>query len=452
MSHDREAASRSVTMSDTFPVVTTEVLSADALRVSDEERDRASREALLSQLPARVIAGLVAGLVQLAILYALPGRGDMRQLIAATVLYLVLVMLFAAIVRSRPRVNPAMVSAALAMDLGYVFVATAVSTSPAHYERALFGTMIVIHIANFYFGRRQAWRVVGMGFVGYILLTMLASARGLPVDRVEEIWTLGVGLLGTLLIIAQAGHVRRRLRTIVTLFERAEQGDFSHTYDEEADQRHDAITRVGRAYNRVRTQLASMVLSDPLTGCLNRRGFEQALAREISRASRAGTELALLVLDLDHFKTVNDTHGHPAGDEVLRAAGRLLLQTARVGDIVARVGGEEFAVLLPTTGADGGLHFASRLCDLVRSHPFAIAAQAPAIRVTTSIGVAAVAPRNSRESGSDGAVLARHADMALYAAKRTGRDRARRWDPELDMVPRTSGAPDVGDMIPLGLA
>jgi diguanylate cyclase (GGDEF)-like protein len=344
------------------------------------------------------------------------------------------------------------VTAVLALDLAFVFIVTAVSTSPAHYERALFGTMIVIHVANFYFGRRQAWRVVVMGFIGYIVLTLAASARGLAVDRVEEIWTLGIGLLGTLLIVAQAGHVRRRLHTIVTLFERAEQGDFSHTYDEEGDQRHDAITRVGRAYNRVRTQLASMVLSDSLTGCLNRRGFEQALAREISRASRAGTELALLVLDLDHFKTVNDTHGHPAGDEVLRAAGRLLLQTARVGDIVARVGGEEFAVLLPTTGVDGGLHFASRLCDLVRAHPFSIAAHAPAIRVTTSIGVAAVAPRNTRESSGDGAVLARHADMALYAAKRTGRDRARQWDPELDIMPRTSGAREVGDMIPLGLA
>ncbi|MDB4886508.1 MAG: putative rane protein [Gemmatimonadetes bacterium] len=451
MSHPPETSRQSVTMPDTFPVVT-EGLSADTSRLSDEERDRGSRQALLAQLPARAAAALVVGVVQLAILYALPGRGDVLQLAGVTAVYLVLVVLCAALVRARAQVGSTAVTAVLALDLAFVFIVTAVSTSPAHYERALFGTMIVIHVANFYFGRRQAWRVVVMGFIGYIVLTLAASARGLPVDRVEEIWTLGIGLLGTLLIVAQAGHVRRRLHTIVTLFERAEQGDFSHTYDEEGDQRHDAITRVGRAYNRVRTQLASMVLSDSLTGCLNRRGFEQALAREISRASRAGTELALLVLDLDHFKMVNDTHGHPAGDEVLRAAGRLLLQTARVGDIVARVGGEEFAVLLPTTGVDGGLHFASRLCDLVRAHPFSIAAHAPPIRVTTSIGVAAVAPRNTRESGGDGAVLARHADMALYAAKRTGRDRARQWDPELDIMPRTSGAPDVGDMIPLGLA
>lgn len=442
-----------VTLSDLHPVPQAAQANDDAMsRVRSEERDRASGDAVTSQLPARLGAAVVGALVQLSIIHALPGRGDPLQLMVVTVAYLLVVVVAGVAVRCCGRANPATVTGILAADLAYVFFATAVSTSPAHYERALFGTMVVIHIANFYFGRRQAWRVVIMGFLGYVTLVTSADLRGLPIDRVEEIWTLGIGLLGTMLVVAQGGHVRRRLRTIVTLFERAEQGDFSQTYDEEGDQRHDAITRVGRAYNRVRTQLASMVLSDPLTGCLNRRGFEQALAREISRASRAGTELALLVLDLDHFKTVNDTYGHTAGDEVLRAAGGLLLQTARVGDIVARVGGEEFAVLLPTTSADGAVHFANRLCDLVRVHPFAVTSQSSSIGITTSIGVAAVAPRNSRDSGGDGAVLAHHADVALYAAKRTGRDRVRQWDPELDILPRTSISQDAGDVVPLGLA
>ncbi len=98
------------------------------------------------------------------------------------------------------------------------------------------------------------------------------------------------------------------------------------------------------------------------------------------------------------------------------------------------------------------MHFASRLCELVRAHPFILAPHSPAIRVTTSIGVWAVAPRNNRDSSGDGAVLAQRADAALYAAKRTGRDRARQWDPELDLPPRTSGTQDTGDVIPLGLA
>jgi diguanylate cyclase (GGDEF)-like protein len=159
------------------------------------------------------------------------------------------------------------------------------------------------------------------------------------------------------------------------------------------------------------------------------------------------------VLDLDNFKQVNDTYGHPAGDEVLRATGRLLQQAARVGDIVARVGGEEFAILLPATGAEGGMTFATRLCEMVRAHPVPIASDCPSIRVTTSIGVAAVAPRNTRESGGDAGVLARHADMALYAAKREGRDNARTWSPQLETLPRSSPPQGLDDHeMPIGLA
>ena len=445
-------ARKSVTLSDLHTVTPRQgVADQDDTHGEGGTGSRAAAEALIAQRWVRVGVAVAGAVVQSAIILTLPGRGNVRDVLVATALYLVFIALTVLLVRRRGSAPPAIVTAALAGDLTYVFVATMVSTSPAHYERALLGAMVVVHAANFYFGRRQAGRVLGMGALAYVVLILSASHRQLPVDRVEELWTLGIGVLGTMLIVSQAGHVRRRLRTIVTLFERAEHGDFTHTYDEVADQRNDAITRVGQTYNRVRMQLASMVLSDPLTGCLNRRGFEQALAREIARASRAGTELALLVLDLDHFKQVNDTWGHPAGDEVLRATGRLLQQAARVGDIVARVGGEEFAILLPATGAEGGMIFASRLCELVRAHPVPIASDRPSIRVTTSIGVAAVAPRNSRESGGEAGVLARHADMALYAAKRDGRDNARQWSQQLETLPRSSGAKGVDDSI-LGLA
>jgi two-component system cell cycle response regulator len=172
-----------------------------------------------------------------------------------------------------------------------------------------------------------------------------------------------------------------------------------------------------------------MVLTDPLTGCLNRRGFDQALARETARSSRSGSSLALLALDLDHFKLINDTHGHLAGDEVLRATGMLLNQTCRAGDVVARTGGEEFAVLLPDTDAAGAFQFAARLCEIVRAHPFPPAQPGgDAIRVTTSIGVAAGAPE---QRGDFGALFSARADVALYVAKRSGRDRARAWSEQL---------------------
>jgi diguanylate cyclase (GGDEF)-like protein len=444
----------SVRLTDSHPTATApERATTEAVaRQNDVMRDLAAADALVAQAPVRAAVAIIGSVVQLAIMLALPGHGDARAFSVVLAAYLLALGAITAWVRFRRSASTVIVTTALLQDLAFIYAGTALSTSPAHYERSLFGAMVVIHVANFYFGRRQAWRLFAAAAAGYLALILRAKVQSLPIECVEELWTLGIGAMGTTLVIAQAGHVRRRLRTIVTLFERAEQGDFTHTYDEAADQRHDAITRVGRAYNRVRAQLSSMVLGDPLTGCLNRRGFEQALTREISRASRAGTELALLVLDLDHFKLVNDTYGHPAGDEVLRTTGRLLLQTARVGDIVARVGGEEFAILLPATRADGALHFAQRLCDIVRAHSVSVVLNAQPIRVTTSIGVASVAPRNTRDSAGDATVLARHADIALYAAKRSGRDQARPWDSELEILPRTSDPRALDDAAPLGLA
>jgi diguanylate cyclase (GGDEF)-like protein len=348
----------------------------------------------------------------------------------ATFGYAAFVGTLAIMVGAWRRASPAVVTLALAGDMAFIFAITVAGTTPAHYERALFGAMIVIHLANFYFGRSQAWRCIVVAVVAYLALITVASRHELAIDRMEELWTLVIGAGGTTLVIVHSGHVRRRLRAIVALFERAEEGDFSGEYDEAADRRPDAITRVGLAYNRVRLQLASMVLTDPLTGCLNRRGFDQALAREVARALRAGSELALLALDLDHFKMINDTYGHLAGDDVLRAAGALLNQAARGGDVVARTGGEEFAVLLPDTDAAGAFQFATRLCDLVRAHPFASGTNGGApVRITTSIGVVAGAPD---PDGKFTALFSARADVALYAAKRSGRDRVRAWSASLD--------------------
>jgi diguanylate cyclase (GGDEF)-like protein len=388
-------------------------------------RDSAAAVVLAAQARSRIGVALGVTVVQLAIVYWLGGSANPATLLGITLAYAAFSGAIAIAVGRLGRASPAAVTIALGGDLAFIFATTLAGTTPTHYERSLFGAMIVIHLANFYFGRRQAWRMVGLSIVAYLVLLAVASARITPVDRVEELWTLAIGAGGTAVVIVNAGDVRRRLRAIVALFERAEEGDFSGEYDEDADLRPDAITRVGRAYNRVRIHLASMVLSDPLTGCLNRRGFDQALARAIARSSRSGSEIALLALDLDHFKLINDTHGHLVGDEVLRAAGALLNQACRTGDVVARTGGEEFTVLLPDTDAAGAFQFASRLCELVRGHPFPAATPSSGpIRITTSIGVVAGAPE---PRGDFAALFSARADVALYVAKRSGRDRARAW-------------------------
>jgi diguanylate cyclase (GGDEF)-like protein len=171
----------------------------------------------------------------------------------------------------------------------------------------------------------------------------------------------------------------------------------------------------------MRNQLATMVLTDPLTGCLNRRGFDQELARATARAARAGGELALLALDMDYFKDVNDTFGHLAGDAVLREAGTMLRGTARLGDIVARTGGEEFMLILPDTDLDGAIQLASRVREAFRTRDFE--ALRAAMRVTVSIGV--VSDHAPSENMAED--LRARADEALYSAKRAGRDQVVVW-------------------------
>jgi diguanylate cyclase (GGDEF)-like protein len=243
-----------------------------------------------------------------------------------------------------------------------------------------------------------------------------------------DVW----GGLGDLALYGCGGFVvalvhasrERRLRDLVGLFARLEEGDFGHAYDWTRDRRPDAVSAVGRAYDRMRTQVADAVLTDPLSGCVNRRGFDQQLARELSRAERAGAPVALLAVDIDHFKRVNDDYGHSAGDAVIRDVGALLRAGARAGDVVARVGGEEFVVVLADADEAGAAALGRRLVDAVRVRRFAAV---PGRAVTVSVGVAAEPA--VRDAGVAEALKAR-ADAALYAAKRGGRDRAVVWGAE----------------------
>jgi diguanylate cyclase (GGDEF)-like protein len=162
-------------------------------------------------------------------------------------------------------------------------------------------------------------------------------------------------------------------------------------------------------------RLAEEAETDPLTGVGNRRRASRALAAALNRADRYGEPVAVLLIDLDHFKQVNDDLGHEVGDALLRRVGELLHAEARSYDTVARIGGDEFVVVCPTTDTFGGRAMAERLRRLVRE----VAAEVlPAGReVTASIGIA-VHPL----AGGTGEELLRAADAALYEVKRAGRD------------------------------
>jgi diguanylate cyclase (GGDEF)-like protein len=156
---------------------------------------------------------------------------------------------------------------------------------------------------------------------------------------------------------------------------------------------------------------ASEARIDSLTGLANRRALEEILAAEISRAHRFAHQLAVVLLDLDRFKEINDSFGHAAGDVMLRAVSRLLTSLARQGDTVARWGGEEFVVVLPETDLAGAQRFAERLRRTIEAHSVGD------MKTSASCGVATMVPEDSVEE------LLGAADQALYQAKSNGRNR-----------------------------
>ena len=166
------------------------------------------------------------------------------------------------------------------------------------------------------------------------------------------------------------------------------------------------------------TELERLGITDGLTGIYNRRFFDHILPREINRCHRLGTQVALLMLDIDHFKRFNDRFGHPAGDEALCTLVQALGQRLRAMDFVIRYGGEEFAVILPGADRDSALAAAERLRSAVESATFGPSANSD--RLTVSIGVA-VYP----EDADDAFSLLAAADAALYAAKEAGRNTVR---------------------------
>jgi diguanylate cyclase (GGDEF)-like protein len=164
-------------------------------------------------------------------------------------------------------------------------------------------------------------------------------------------------------------------------------------------------------------EIYRLTILDGLTQIHNQRFFHEFLEREISRASRRESCIALVLFDIDHFKRVNDTHGHLAGDAVLKEISRRLKPRIRREDLLARYGGEEFACVLPDTTEAGAKIFAEALRILIERHP--VPHQALEIAVTISLGVA-VADRPELYDAKD---LVRRADEKLYLAKRNGRNR-----------------------------
>ncbi len=185
------------------------------------------------------------------------------------------------------------------------------------------------------------------------------------------------------------------------------------------------IRRQVREESKLRQMTASLsarsetlemeALTDGLTGTQNRRYFDDALREYIVEFRRIDKPVGLMILDLDHFKQVNDNHGHDIGDRVLRAVGSCLRDMTRYHDVVARLGGEEFAIVTPNMNADGLQRLAERIRDAIAS--LIIPTGRGKLRVTTSVGLAIWDGKETAEE------FYRRADRQLYEAKRQGRNR-----------------------------
>lgn len=187
--------------------------------------------------------------------------------------------------------------------------------------------------------------------------------------------------------------------------------------------------RTALALLRVRC-LEQENLADPLTGAYNRRCLDRRLSEEVARASRHHLPLSILLLDIDHFKSINDLHGHQVGDQILAAFVEVAGRDLRGSDILARYGGDEFMIIAPHTSHSSAVDMAERLLSRSRSERFEVAPGQSELSLTCSIGVASFGPDLDNSER-----LIRCADHNLYCAKRAGRDRVKALEPATAVVP-----------------
>lgn len=249
--------------------------------------------------------------------------------------------------------------------------------------------------------------------------TLLQNQHAGPVENSDELEVMVSGKSYTLradrrqmlgLLLSVYGSAVQRNKEL-----QETQADLQTANEELADQQEKLAV--------VNQQLVKLATLDALTGLHNRRAFNQRLQEELNRATRQQSPLSIVMMDVDHFKSINDDFGHLIGDEVLMELAELLRETSRESDFLARYGGEEFAVLLPSADREGALQWAERMRVCVENHTWRHRPVTLSLGVTTnSLGYEPVNPSEFVDE----------ADKALYAAKSGGRNRVAQFEPETD--------------------
>jgi diguanylate cyclase (GGDEF)-like protein len=291
---------------------------------------------------------------------------------------LVALALVAALIFAGPRLPRAVL--ALLGPIGVLLIASALATTPGAGDGAILYVWPVLW-TTFFFGPRGGVAIVCfVGVAHAVTLLVLPEASSYPGRWLDVMASVSVLVVVTTILV-------RRNRLLLA-------------------------------------ELANEGRTDPLTELLNRRGFDERAEIELTRARRDGSSVAVIMFDIDYFKRINDEWGHDTGDAVLARTAAILAGQARDIDVVARLGGEEFAVLMPSCDAEGAAVLADRARDAIAR---AQSPRLPAVRMSAGLA-AAEAPETVQ-------ALLQAADVALYRAKRAGRDRTERIDNAAAVAP-----------------
>jgi diguanylate cyclase (GGDEF)-like protein len=268
-----------------------------------------------------------------------------------------------------------------------------------------------------------------------VLLLSYPLAQALAPYRTLQAGIVAVGLLGLALVLWGSRMLARAIARPIVALDTAARALEEGERTEVSVIGQDEIGRLARSFNRMsagiverENRIAHLAFHDTLTGLPNRAYFRQQLDAMLAQAARKSEPLAMLCLDLDNFKTVNDTLGHPIGDAMLHSVGAILTEIVGGDGIVSRLGGDEFAVIVPDGDPDRARAISQTIVDRMREP---VLASGHAIPTGTSIGIA-VAPGD----GEDGGTLLKNADLALYRAKQDGRGVFRFFEPALDAAAR----------------
>jgi diguanylate cyclase (GGDEF)-like protein len=395
------------------------MLSAELGQALRDDQASIRGDVLLWQRWVRYLA--VGALVLVASLLGLVTARAILPLAGVVVAYAAVVALSSVVVRRTPDRRAAawfpglLLVADVLMLCGFVYL----TSPPEQSLRILLLGLVPLQLGAFYFGRRSGALAAAVAIAGYVAVALAAPPflAGPRPGVITVAFNTLLSALIALVLIQTCGGIRQRIDDLRMYCKVVERGEMARLPQVAAERWPDELTLLARGVRSMHAQLAEQIGSDPLTGCMNRRALELKLRSDLRYARRRGSSVGVVAVDLDYFKEINDSHGHPAGDRVLQQVAEIMRATARDTDSVARVGGDEFVIVLPDTAWQGAITFAERLRRHVDDRVFGPAGAT--LRLTVSIGVALA--RGSDPTSAD--MLLQEADTALYKAKTAGRNR-----------------------------